>query len=142
MVFNTTNSTMGSTLIAETTSANYTPPVYNTLGNYYYYATVSLNGMVVCLPSNIAEVIVFNDPIISNQPITSQTLCQMQLQHCCFGTGGNGAFSYQWYNNSSNTNTGGISIVGATSNSYTPPTNTVGTKYYYCVVSQNSTSGL
>jgi hypothetical protein len=39
--------------------------------------------MVVCLPSNIAEVIVFNDPIISNQPITSQTLCQMQLQHCC-----------------------------------------------------------
>jgi hypothetical protein len=29
--------------------------------------------------------------------------------------------------NSSNTNTGGISIVGATNNSYTPPTNTVGT---------------
>jgi hypothetical protein len=57
------------------------------------------------------------------------------------GTGGNGTFSYQWYSNSSNTNTGGPSIVGQQSNSYTPPTNTVGTKYYYCVVSQNSTSG-
>jgi hypothetical protein len=45
---NTTNSTMGSTLIAGATSANYTPPVYNTLGNYYYYATVSLNGMFAC----------------------------------------------------------------------------------------------
>ncbi|MFB0904922.1 MAG: PKD domain-containing protein, partial [Nonlabens sp.] len=141
---NTTNSTMGSTLIAGATSANYTPPVYNTLGNYYYYATVSLNGNG-CLPatSNIAEVIVFNDPIISNQPITSQTLCQNATPTALtiVGTGGNGAFSYQWYSNSSNTNTGGVSIAGATSNSYTPPTNTVGTKYYYCVVSQNSTSG-
>jgi hypothetical protein len=65
---------------------------------------------------------------ISNQPITSQTLCQNATPTALtiVGTGGNGAFSYQWYSNSSNTNTGGISIVGATSNSYTPPTNTVG----------------
>jgi hypothetical protein len=60
--------------------------------------------------SNIAEVIVFNDPIISNQPITSQTLCQNATPTALtiVGTGGNGAFSYQWYSNSSNTNTGGL----------------------------------
>lgn len=141
---NTTNSTMGSTLIAGATSVNYTPPVYNTPGNYYYFATVSLNGNG-CLPatSNIAEVIVFNDPTISNQPITSQTLCQNATPTALtiVATGGNGAFSYQWYSHSSNTNTGGTLIAGATSNSYTPPTNTVGTKYYYCIVRQNSTSG-
>ena len=141
---NTTNSTMGSTLIAGATSVNYTPPVYNTPGNYYYFATVSLNGNG-CLPatSNIAEVIVFVDPTISNQPITSQTLCQNATPTALtiVATGGNGAFSYQWYSHSSNTNTGGTLIAGATSNSYTPPTNTVGTKYYYCIVRQNSTSG-
>ncbi|WP_369769399.1 PKD domain-containing protein [Flavobacterium sp. WC2416] len=141
---NTTNSTLGSTLITGATSANYTPLAYNTPGNFYYYATVSLNGNG-CLPatSNIAEVIVFNDPTISNQPITSQTLCQNATPTALtiVATGGNGAFSYQWYSHSSNTNTGGTLIVGATSNNYTPSTNTVGTKYYYCIVNQNSTSG-
>jgi hypothetical protein len=76
--------------------------------------------------SNIAEVIVFNDPMASNQPIYFFVSNATPTALTIVGTGGNGAFSYQWYNNSSNTNTGGVSIVGATNNSYTPPTNTVG----------------
>ncbi|MBC7845308.1 MAG: gliding motility-associated C-terminal domain-containing protein [Flavobacterium sp.] len=141
---NSVNSNIGGTLIAGATSSTYTPPVFTITGNYYYYATVSLSGNG-CLPatSNVAEVIVFADPTISSQPTASQTLCQSAtpLNLDVTTTGGNGTFSYQWYSNSTNTNTGGTLIAGATSNSYTPPTNTVGTKYYYSVVSQNGTSG-
>ena len=45
------------------------------------------------------------------------------------------ATSYQWYRNTANSNTGGTLIQGATSTTYTPPTNTPGTTYYYCVAS-------
>ncbi|MDI6050670.1 PKD domain-containing protein [Flavobacterium sp. XS2P24] len=141
---NTINSNSGGSLITGATSATYTPPTFTIPGNYYYYATVSLNGNG-CLPatSNVAEVIVFADPTISTQPTASQILCQnaTPLNLDITASGGNGTFSYQWYSNSTNTNTGGILITGATGNSYTPPTSAVGTKYYYCSVSQNSTTG-
>lgn len=43
--------------------------------------------------------------------------------------------SYQWYENNTNSNTGGTEISGATTNSYTPTLpSTAGTTYYYCVV--------
>ena len=42
--------------------------------------------------------------------------------------------SYQWYKNTTNSNTGGTVISGATAKSYTPDVTTVGTTYYYCVV--------
>ncbi len=141
---NTTNSNIGGSLITGATSATYTPPVFTIPGNYYYYATISLNGNG-CLPStsNVAEVIVYADPTITSQPTASQTLCQnaTPINLDVTATGGNGTFSYQWYSNSTNTNTGGAPISGATSNSYTPLTSAVGTKYYYSKVSQNSTSG-
>lgn len=141
---NSANSNTGGSPIAGAISSTYTPPVYTIPGNYYYYATVSLNGNG-CLPatSNVAEVVVYADPTISSQPTASQTLCQSAtpLNLDVTATGGNGIFSYQWYSNSTNSTSGGTIIAGATSTSYTPTINTVGTKYYYCVVSQNSTSG-
>jgi len=45
-----------------------------------------------------------------------------------------GTLSYQWYENTSRTNVGGTTILGATQSSYTAPTGTAGTKYFYCVV--------
>lgn len=43
--------------------------------------------------------------------------------------------SYQWYKNTTNSNTGGTVISGATTKSYTPTLpSTAGTTYYYCVV--------
>lgn len=43
--------------------------------------------------------------------------------------------SYQWYQNTTNSNTGGTEISGATAESYTPTLpSTAGTTYYYCVV--------
>ena len=44
------------------------------------------------------------------------------------------SLSYQWYENNTNSNTGGTVISGATTNSYTPTLSNTGTKYYYCVV--------
>ncbi|MEM1485513.1 carboxypeptidase regulatory-like domain-containing protein [Oscillospiraceae bacterium PP1C4] len=46
-----------------------------------------------------------------------------------------GALSYQWYSNTSNSTSGGTPISGATSATYSPATATIGTAYYYCVVS-------
>ena len=42
--------------------------------------------------------------------------------------------TYQWYSNTSASNTGGASISGATSNTFTPPTTSLGTTYYYVIV--------
>lgn len=138
---NTTNAIIGGIPISGATSASYTPPTYTLAGNYYYYATVSLSGNG-CLPatSTVAEVIVFADPTISSQPVATQTLCQnaTPLNLDVTATGGNGTFNYQWYSSLTNSNTLGTLIAGATTNSYNPPTNLVGTKYYFCIVSQST----
>ena len=44
------------------------------------------------------------------------------------------SLSYQWYENTTNSNTGGNPISGATTKSYTPTLSSTGTTYYYCVV--------
>ena len=48
---------------------------------------------------------------------------------------------YQWHSNTTNSFSGASVITGATSNSYTPPSNTAGTNYYFCVVSDPNASG-
>ena len=51
---------------------------------------------------------------------------------------GNTVFIYQWYSNTTNSNTGGTPISGANASTYTPATSTVvGTTYYYVEVSQS-----
>ena len=45
---------------------------------------------------------------------------------------------YQWYRNTTNSNTGGILITGATSATYAPATATAGTTYYYVQVYNSS----
>lgn len=42
--------------------------------------------------------------------------------------------TYQWYSNTTNSNSGGTLISGATNNSYSPNVSTAGVFYYYCVV--------
>lgn len=44
--------------------------------------------------------------------------------------------AYQWYSNTSRSNTTGTKISGATKATYTPATTTVGTTYYYCTVTE------
>ena len=53
---------------------------------------------------------------------------------------GNPAPTYQWYSNTSNNNSNGTKISGATEASYTPSTATAGTFYYYCVATNSKGS--
>lgn len=137
--YNTSASTSGGTSISGATNATYTPPVFNVAGNYYYYVIISLAGNNCgTSTSNVAEVVVFADPSVTSQPLSTQTLCQSATPTALqvTATGGSGAFTYQWYSNTANNTTSGTPISGATTSSYNPPTTTVGTIYYYCVISQ------
>ncbi|MCA0154470.1 PKD domain-containing protein [Winogradskyella vincentii] len=137
---NTVNNNTGGTIIPGATASSYTPPVFNTAGSYYYYLEISYtaNGCPGLL-SDVAEVVVVDDPVITTQPILTQSVCEntstqdVEVQV----SGGLGNISYQWYANTVNSNVGGTLIAGATNATYTPPSTTVGTFYYYCVVTQD-----
>jgi len=136
---NTVNANSGGTLIPGATNVTYTPPVFNIAATYYFYVAVTLSGNGCGLvTSNIAEIVVFSAPTITAQPIVTQTLCQgatpTNLE--VTASGGNGSFTYQWYSNTNNNATSGNSIAGATNATYSPPTSSVVTLYYYCIVSQ------
>lgn len=138
---NTSSATTGGTLIPGATNATYTPTIFTTAGTYYYYVIITLSGNNCgSATSTAAEVVVFSDPSITSQPLSTQTLCQgatpTPLQVAA--TGGNGAFTYQWYSNVNNNTTSGTPISGATTSNYNPPTSTVGTVYYYCIISQST----
>ncbi|MGL2963889.1 PKD domain-containing protein [Flavobacterium sp. RSB2_4_14] len=138
---NSNNSTSGGTLITGATNATYLPPVYTVSGTYYYYVIVNLSGNGCgAVTSNSAQVTVFDDPTITTQPIATQTLCQGATPSNLVVTasGGNGTFVYQWYSNTSNNTTSGIAIPGANSATYIPLTTTVGTIYYYCIITQST----
>ena len=51
-----------------------------------------------------------------------------------------GILSYQWYSNAADSNIGGDEITGETLSSYSAPTDTVGTMYYYCVVTNTDSA--
>jgi hypothetical protein len=51
-----------------------------------------------------------------------------------------GTLSYQWYSNTTNNNTSGTIISNAINSTYIPPTSTVGTLYYYVIVTNTNTS--
>jgi gliding motility-associated-like protein len=137
----TSNSTIGGSPISGATSASYSPPAFITPGTFYYYvvATSAGSGCGV-VTSQIGQVTVIADPVVDTQPIASQTLCQGAVAQALSVSvsGGIGTLSYQWFSNTSNSTTGGISIAGATNVSFVPPTAVVGTKYYYCIITQST----
>jgi hypothetical protein len=131
---NTSNSNIGGTAIPGATNNNYLPAV-NQIGTIYYYCEVT-QGSGCNASSATAAVAVGVAAAINNQPVSNQNLCLGQTASTLtIGVAaGNYALTYQWYSNVNNNNFGGSVIVGATNAFYTPPSNTLGTKYYYCVV--------
>ncbi|WP_052143804.1 PKD domain-containing protein [Wocania ichthyoenteri] len=137
---NTTNSNTGGVIITGATNVNYTPPTFNTVGNYYYYVEISSSGNGCnAITSEVAEIVVADDPTITSQPLVSQELCQgttpQNLEVVTSGGLGT-VYNYQWYSNTTNSNVGGTLITGATNSIFTPPTTTIGNIYYYCVITQ------
>ena len=108
-------------------------------GTYYYRCVVSASGSGCnAINSNSASLTILNQPSISSQPVSSQSTCLNGIPSNLniSVTGGTGSFSYQWYSNTINSNSGGSLINGETNTVYTPPTNSIGTVYYYCIISQ------
>jgi large repetitive protein len=137
---NTTNSNSGGTLITNATSATYTPAT-STAGTLYYYVVVSGTCTPAVTSSVSGAVTVNAPPAITAQPSTTeQILCPnaaaTQLSVTATGAG----LTYQWYSNTTNSNSGGTSLgAGATSETYTPVTTSPGTLYYYVVVTGTCT---
>jgi gliding motility-associated-like protein len=141
---NSTNSTTGGTAISGAINSTYLPPIFTSASSYFYYVIITLSGNSCGnLTSSIAEIIVNSDPTIATQPLSSQSVCQSTIPTnlTVILTSGSGAFSYQWYSNLVNNTTGGTSIATATNSTYTPLTTMAGTKYYYCVITQNGVTG-
>ncbi|MFL1012718.1 PKD domain-containing protein [Flavisericum labens] len=137
---NTTNSNTGGAVITGATNIDYAPPTFTSSGSFYYYVEIYLNGSGCNnTTSEVAEVIVVEDPVIDVQPIASQALCQgiapqdLEVEV----SGGLGiTYSFQWYSHTTNSNTGGTLIPSEINSVFTPPTSAVGTMYYYVVISQ------
>ncbi|WP_438966773.1 beta strand repeat-containing protein, partial [Flavobacterium sp.] len=77
---------------------------------------------------------------ITVQPIVvSDQVCQNTTAETISLTSTASNYSIQWYSNSSNSYIGATLILGATSNSYSLPTTTVGTKYYFAELTSSVT---
>lgn len=72
-------------------------------------------------------------PTISVQPASGLQAACINTPFLALSITATDAVSYQWYQTDTPTTTGGTPV-GTDSDSYLPPSNTVGTNYYYCVV--------
>jgi hypothetical protein len=147
---NNVDSSAGGEAITGATGAAYTPPT-GTVGTVYYYVVVtnSGGGQTASTASVPAKVEVSSSiapkPVIdaSTSSLDSRTYyideIAAPLSVSASVTSG-GALSYQWYSNSENSAAGGSAITDAINATYTPPVSTVGTVYYYVIVT-NSGSG-
>ncbi|RZK11397.1 MAG: T9SS type B sorting domain-containing protein, partial [Flavobacterium sp.] len=142
---NTIDSNSGGNAIAGATSAAFTPNVFTGVGVFYYYVNITFAGSGCGLISSaVAAIDVVADPQISSQPLNTQTLCQNAVPSSLSVTaiGGLGTiYNYQWFSSTTNSNSGGILIPGASNATFVPPTAVVGTIYYYCIITQAIGSG-
>src|SRR5690606_7937338 len=129
------NSTTGGALIPGATNATFNPPSA-TSGILYYYVIISLpSGGCSQIVSATAAVEVAESITVTDQPGGTQTICiGGTIPPITVGySGGTGNATYQWYSNTTLSNTGGSLIPGAISASYTPPAFTAAGNFYYYV---------
>ena len=117
---NTNNSNIGGTIITGETNASFTPSIFTATGNYYYYCEVSLSGNGCDnIKSDVAHIEVFDDPTITN-PLATQEICQNATPTTLTVSASGGipslTYTYQWYSNSTNSNTGGTPVPSAGNN--------------------------
>jgi gliding motility-associated-like protein len=137
--FNSTNTKAGARGIKGANDSTYLPPVFSTVGSYFYFVEITHSGDGCgSVTSDIAEIKVVSDPIIDFQPLPTQTVCQQSAPTDLIvrAFGGLGVYTYQWFANTVNNNFSGTEIPGAVFNSFKPSTELTGTMYYYCEVTQ------
>jgi uncharacterized protein YjdB len=146
---NTTNSTTGGTMVGSSSPSGTYTPLTTTVSTTYYYVIVTntLGAQTATETSTTAKITVSGTaatPAISAQP-QSATYHQntlptdiTALSVTATVSDGSTSLSYQWYSNTTNSTTGGNLISGATSKTYTPSTTTIGTMYYYVIVTNTN----
>ena len=91
-----------------TDSATFNPGVFTTAGQYHFVAVANFDGSG-CDQAQSLDVIVevVEDPILT-APLAFQELCEgtASTDLEVIATGGTGTYSYQWFSNTTNTNTG------------------------------------
>ena len=138
---NTTPSNSAGTAISGANSNTFAPPT-SIAGTTYYYALIT--NSFNCTTTTVASGAITVNPlpnIISHPSLSPQTKClnDALISISVSATAGSGTITkYEWYKNSNNNNTTGTlvdtHIVSATTDSYTPLSNTSGTYYYYAKV--------
>ncbi|MGY8938865.1 MAG: PKD domain-containing protein, partial [Flavobacteriales bacterium] len=121
----------------DTTNDPSTPPniEYTTPG--VYTVTVSVTDACGESDSKSRTFEIFATPIINTGSSSAglQEVCQTETAPTLTITATNvGSSSYQWYANTTDQNSGGTELTSETSATYTPPTNVVGTVFYYAVI--------
>ena len=110
-------------------------------GDYTYVGIRSNNGAIYLSSIDIVWEVTpsCTNPTISTQP-SAATYTKGATATPLKVVASGDDLTYQWYSNTSNSTSGATKINGATNSTYTPSTSTVGTKYYYCIVSSGSCS--
>ena len=91
----------------------------------------------------VSHFIGFSQCIITNQPLSSQVVCQNGAttplevineppSQCTSVCAGQGVTTFQWFANTTSDTLGSQIISGADSNVYIPPSNIIGQKYFFC----------
>jgi hypothetical protein len=131
--------------VSGATTASFTPPSTTPFFDSYYYYVVVTGNCGVEISSLSGEYVVTPPAttITQDPSSTDVDVCAGEsfpfLEFTAIGelddpSDPGATFTeiiYQWYSNTSDSNTGGTLIPGANSPTFTPPSNTVGTVYYY-----------
>lgn len=136
----------GSDSYTKAAAASTTGTITKTLSNllpgttYTYRTYTTVNGVDKYGEAKTFTTTACTAPVISGSSLDAQSKCKDEAGTAMTVTasGGVGTLTYTWYKKNDTTPSGGTQVQSSTSNNYTPPTGTVGTLYYYCVVSSAS----
>ncbi|WP_166240938.1 S-layer homology domain-containing protein [Paenibacillus turpanensis] len=147
---NLENSTIGGTLLADEITKTFFAPTTVTGTTYYYYVVVtntdnSKTGEITASVTSAAAKVTVNEltnaeaPTIVTQP-EDRSVSTGSAANLSVAATASGTLTYQWYSNTENSTAGGTLLTGATSSTFSAPTNVTGTVYYYVEVTNTNNS--
>ena len=146
---NTAATVSNATRLTGETNATYNAPT-DELGNYFYFVEVtnSVSGLSSRMIASAVVTVHINELVNAVKPVF--TLEPQDGFYSAFGTthpltaaassSDGGTVTYQWFKNVINSNEGGTSIQGATSETYEAPIDVAGTIYYYVMATNTNES--
>ena len=135
----TNNDSANGTLLVGETNNTFTPSTTNA-GTFYYYCVITQPTATGCNATSAAAMITVNVAPAFTTTLTSSIIClgqsppQSPSQLVIVTNSDALSPNYQWYSNTTNSNSGGTLLTGENNATFNPPATTAGTTYYYCVV--------